>query len=294
MKVKFTKYEKVAGLFILIALGLSLFSFAGIAIKKGWFSPKESYYTFLPSAEGISVGTIVQMSGLKIGSVTEIELLSQDKVQVNFDVFSEYISKIGSESRVMVFRPFLIGDKVIDVQAQEDSLEPLKPGSEIPSLASTDIMDILSGKKMGVALNSLDQLTSSLKVIGEAFADEKRAKEFVRLLDQLEPLVKNMNKMSLEVSKVTEVALKQQRLETMMTQMPELVDNLNVLTTEFKKITPAIAAVAPELPETSLRAVEALNEAVVLLKAMQKSFFLRSHVETVREEEQERKPAQSK
>jgi hypothetical protein len=34
-----------------------------------------------------------------------------------------------------------------------------------------------------------------------------------------------------------------------------------------------------------LRAVEALNEAVVTLKAIQKSFFLRGNVEEVREEE---------
>lgn len=287
MKMKFTKVEKVAGVFVLAAVALSLFSFIGIAVKKGWFSPRESYYTHLPSAEGVAVGTAVQMSGLKIGSVRDVQLVSQDKVKVKFDVFSEYTSKIGAESHVMVFRPFLIGEKVIDIQAHEDSEAPLEPGSEIPALATTDIMDILSGKKMSLALNSIDQLTSSLKVIGEAFADEKRAKEFVRILDQLEPLVKNMNKMSLEMSKVTSVALKEQRLETMM-------DNLNVLTTEFKKITPAIAAVAPELPETSLRAVEALNETVVLLKAMQKSFFLRSHVESVREEEQERKPTGSK
>lgn len=288
MKVKFTKFEKVTGVFVLAALALSLFSFVGIAVKKGWFSPRESYYTHLPSAEGVSVGTAVQMSGLKIGSVTGVELISQDKVKVQFDVFSEYTRKIGSGSQVMVFRPFLIGDKVIDIQAQVDSEEePLRPGSEIPALASTDIMDILSGKKMSLALNSIDELTSSLRVIGEAFADEKRAKEFVRLLDQLEPLVKNMNKMSVEMSKVTNVALKERRMEIMM-------DNLNVLTAEFKKITPAIATIAPKLPETSLRAVEALNETVILLKAMQKSFFLRSHVEAVREEEEERKPAGSK
>lgn len=287
MKVKFTKFERVAGLFILTALMISFLTFVGAAVKKGWFSPKEQYFTYVSSAEGLSSGTLVQMSGLKVGSVTGVELISQDKVKVSFDIFSEYSAKIGKQSHVMVFRPFLIGDKVLDIQAQSNSREVITPGSEIPSIASTDLMDILSGKKMGAVLASMDQLSHSLKVVGEAFADGERAKDLVLLLDGLKPLVQNLNVMSQEVTRATSIAMKQKHLE-------KLMANLDVLTTEFIKITPAIATVAPELPQTSLRAVEALNEAVVLLKAMQRSFFLRGHVERVRKEEKKRRPAQAK
>jgi phospholipid/cholesterol/gamma-HCH transport system substrate-binding protein len=68
-----------------------------------------------------------------------------------------------------------------------------------------------------------------------------------------------------------------------------MVKNMSVLTHEMQKLAPAIAAIAPEFPKTSMRAVEALNETVVLLKALQKSFLLRGNVEAVRE--QERQPA---
>ncbi len=49
----------------------------------------------------------------------------------------------------------------------------------------------------------------------------------------------------------------------------------------------------PELPRTSKRAIEALDETVVTLKALQKSFLLRGSVQEVRTEEadRERKPA---
>lgn len=286
MKVKYSKFEKIAGLFVLVAFVGTIVSFVGLAIKKGWFSPTVTFHTYISSAEGVVPGTIVQMSGLKVGTVTDAKLISQDKIKVNFTVFSEYGKQIGSNSHVMVFRPFLIGDKVLDIQSKGDSEDSLDPGSEIPYVASTDIMEILSGKKMGMALSSFEELTKSLKIIGEALADEKRAKNFIRVMDQLEPLVRNMNHMSIEVSKVTSVALRDQKFEEMMEQMPQLVENLSVLTEEFKKITPAISTVAPDLPNASLRALEALDEAVVLLKAMQKSFFLRGSVEDVREQEE--------
>ncbi|NCN42307.1 MCE family protein [bacterium] len=320
MKVKFTKFEKVAGLFVLVAIGLSFLSFLGVAINKGWFSPRVSFHTYLPSAEGVSSGTIVQMSGYKVGHVTKTQLITQNKIRVDFDVLDEFASQLGEGSRIMVFRPFIIGDKVMDIQLSEkDSGQVLAAGSEIPSQASADLMEILSGKKMGSLMASLDSLAKSAEVIGEAFADGERAKDLVAIMDEIKPLVTNLNRMSLEVTKVTSVALKKKRLEQVMANltlvsgelgqmipvfkeeapdfaknMAHIVTNLNVLTREFKKITPAIATVAPDLPRTSLRAVEALDEAVVLLKAMQKSFFIRSSVREVRQEEKargKRKPA---
>ena len=69
-----------------------------------------------------------------------------------------------------------------------------------------------------------------------------------------------------------------------------VIRNVNLLLTELQKLTPAINALAPDLPRTTQRAVEALDQTVILLKAMQKSWMLRSNVEKVKEEEQ-RKPA---
>jgi phospholipid/cholesterol/gamma-HCH transport system substrate-binding protein len=56
---------------------------------------------------------------------------------------------------------------------------------------------------------------------------------------------------------------------------------------------PATKAVEGELPGASVRLLEALNETVVVLKAMQKSFFMRSNVEEVKQEESHRMPANS-
>lgn len=168
---------------------------------------------------------------------------------------------------------------------------------------------------MGAVLSSFDHLADSLKIVGEAFADKRRTQSLVQMLDRLYPLVDNLNTMASEIVKITNVANKQKRAETIIgnlaevsaglqkmvpafneeapnvgAQLGKIVTNLNVLTTEFKKVTPAISVLAPELPRTSRRAVEALDETVVLLKALQKSFLLRGNVREVREEE-DRKPA---
>ena len=49
-----------------------------------------------------------------------------------------------------------------------------------------------------------------------------------------------------------------------------------------------------DLPRAGRRIVEALDETVVVLKALQKSFILKSAAEEVREEESKRLPASPK
>ena len=58
-----------------------------------------------------------------------------------------------------------------------------------------------------------------------------------------------------------------------------------ILTDEVQKTLPLLKEAAPEIPHASRRALEALDETVVTLKAIQKSFLLRGNVEDVRKEE---------
>jgi phospholipid/cholesterol/gamma-HCH transport system substrate-binding protein len=290
MKIRFNKYEKVAGLFVGIAITASVVGLLGIAAKNGWFARKVKYATEIESADGVHAGTIVQISGLRVGAVTAVELQANDRVRVEFQVIEKFASKIRSDSAVQMYRPFILSDKVLDVSVGAEGSEFLPPGSLIPTHASSDIMDMLSGRKMGMILSSFDNLASSLKIVGTAFSNPQRTKDLVRMMDSLRPLVENVNTMSKEIIKITTVANRalptfQKEVPDMGHQMAQIVKNLNILTAELQKLTPAISVIAPELPRTSRRAVEALDETVVLLKALQRSFLLRGNVEQVRDEE---------
>jgi phospholipid/cholesterol/gamma-HCH transport system substrate-binding protein len=315
VKIRFNKFEKVAGLFVGVAILSCVVGMVGIAVKNGWFASKVSFVTVLESADGVHAGTIVQIAGLRVGAVDDVELQTNDSVRVRFQVLEKFRNKIRADSHIQMFRPFILAEKVLEISAGAPDQEVVADNGTIPTVATTDIMDLLSGKKMGAVLSSFDHLADSLKVVGEAFSDKSRTQSIVKMIDRLSPLVENLNMMASEVVKITTVVNKEKRAETIVgsltsisetlakmvpefnteapnvgAQLGKIVANLNVLTTEFKKVTPAISVLAPELPRTSRRAVEALDETVVLLKALQKSFLLRGNVKEVREDE-ERKPA---
>jgi phospholipid/cholesterol/gamma-HCH transport system substrate-binding protein len=310
--VKFNKFERIAGLFVGIAILSFLGSLIGVAAKQGWFDSKVYWMTAFESGDGVHPGTAVQIQGLKAGSVEEVELTDDNKIHVRFYVLSKFASKIKKDSVVQLIRPFVIGERVLDISVGSKDSENLPPNQAIAAQETMDLMTVMSGKHLGEYLTAMSGMMANLKTFAEAFMNKDRTQSFIDALDRIDPLLKNLNAMSVEVIKLSRQASKDENLGTvlkelatttkelnliipemnrqapqMAKQMTQLVGNLAVLTEEFKVIIPALAEVAPDLPQTSRRAVVALDEAVVLIKAMQKSFFVRGNAQEVREEEAE-------
>lgn len=310
MKVKFNHFERVAGLFVLCAGLVLVVSMVGVSIKQGWFDSKVVYKTVFANADGIHPGTQVQISGLKAGSVESVDLLPDNKIMVTLKVLSKFEDKIKQDSVAQLIRPFIIGERLVDITVGSMEAPSVVREGFLTSKESLDLMTLISGKHMGDYLQTFSGAVGNLKMIAEAFLDPNRTKAFIDMFDRIEPLIRNLNTMSIEVIKLSKMATKDKNLEvvlgqlavttkelnTMLPQFQEqaphmakdlsaLVTNLAILTQEFKVVLPALAEVAPDLPHASRRAVEALDEVVVLVKAMQKSFFVRGSAQEVREEE---------
>ncbi len=314
-KIKFNKFERVAGLFLLLAILGVVVTALSAAIKQGWFEPKVQYTTTFESADGVHQGTLVQMSGLRAGAVDSVELEANNRIRVNFHVMGKFQNRVRTDSNIQLIRPFIIGERVLDLSVGSDKFEEVPVQGHIASVESMDLMSLVSGKNMNTYLGKLGGILESAQVVMDAFADKSRAESLVRVIDRLDPLMRNLNTMSVEVIKLSKQATHDDGVQKLVGNLavttreinkilpelneenPQLAKDLAVMTSNLATVTkalgPAVKAVEPELPGASVRLVQALNETVVVLKAMQKSFFMRSSVKEVREEESaERMPAQ--
>ncbi|MDX9732286.1 MAG: MlaD family protein [Bdellovibrionales bacterium] len=310
MKIKFNRIERIAGFFVVSAmLGVVVVATA-IAIQKGFFEPKIELVTSLATADGVREGTIVSMQGLRIGHVSDIELVSNTEVLVKFKMSRKYADKVKIDSKVRVMRPFIIGEKVLDVSIGSTDAAPVGQMAKLESEATADIIDLLSGRALGPYFDLIGRMTENLKFVAEAFLDPKRSQALVRMFDDLSPLIRNASVVTKEAGVILKSANKDQQLVKVIgnlvsitnevnralpivsKQSPEMFEDLSkiarnmaVLTDEMQKALPVIRELAPELPRASERAIEALDETVVTLKALQKSFLLRSATAVVRQEE---------
>ena len=296
MQAKFNQYEKAAGLFVLAAVVSSLIFLGLTAVKKGWLAKKIEYSTQVSSADGLYEGVPVKISGLRAGEVTEVELISASEVVVRFEVLEKMTSYIRQDSVVQIVRPFIIGDKAIEISVGSEESPFADPKQPLISVTSFDMMDLISGRKLGPFLGSLEGLMTNLSTLAQAFADPKRTQTLIRMFDRVDPMLVNLNKMSVEVTKLS-YELNQVLPEMRETSpalgknVAQLVKDLNILT---QNLAPTLQEVGPELPQASRRALEALNEMVITLKAIQKSFLLSGNVKEVKAEEKARLPASDK
>lgn len=313
MKLKFNKFERIAGLFVVIAILGVILTGLSAAIKQGWFEPKVHYSTSFENADGIHQGTIVQMSGLRAGAVESVELESDNKIKVGFYVLGKFQPRIRQNSTVQLIRPFIIGERALELTVGSDEYPVIPAQGSIKSLETMDLMTLVSGKTMNSYLSKLGGILENMQVMVEAFADKNRAESVVRVIDRLDPLMKNLNIMTSEVIKLTKAANHDDNIQKLLgnltvttteinrilpdlnRQNPDLAKDLAQMTQNLAVVTkalgPAVKGVESELPGASVRLIEALNETVVVLKAMQKSFFMRGSVREVKEEEADRKPA---
>ena len=319
MKVKFNLFERVAGLFVLGAIGLSFAITIGMGIKKGWFEPKIKLKTFVKSADGLNPGTPVRFSGLRIGSVDFVELKSSNEVVIHFKIMKRFAERINSNSIVHIVRPFVIGEKALEISDGKIMGEPVRDGQALMAKASPDFLEIIGGNKLGEYMESLSAAMQNVQKLAEAFLSNERSDTIIKLFDDLVPLMAQMNNMATEVSTLSATLNEKKKmgivlddfikmshemnkvLPTMAKDMPELssnilklTKNLNQLSGDMKEMLPVFKEVAPEIPAFTRKASQALDETVVTLKAMQKTWMLRSKVEDVKEEQkkiQMRQPA---
>jgi phospholipid/cholesterol/gamma-HCH transport system substrate-binding protein len=269
--------ERKAAIFVGAALVLSLLSVVVWSATRGWWKSKVYYQTVLATADGVREGTPVQMSGVRIGTIRRLQFADDATVLAELAVYETYKNRIRSDSRVHLLRPFVVGDKVAVITPGTPNGTVVDAGAMLPSDEVLGLTELLNGSKLIPYMQTLENVATELRRLADQMVSKKGTDSIMRVLQAMPPLLERLA----SVAKTMDSNAPQ-----LAGDFGKLVGNLAEMTDHVKKVMPVIADVAPELPKSSRRVVEALDEAVVVLKAMQKTFLLRSSVREVREEEE--------
>lgn len=125
LRTRLSRVERVVGLFVSIA---SLLLIAGFGYyvyhtgqRKGWWTFKAKYHTFLDSAAGLNIGTDVKLLGFTVGRITKITAMDPSflfsdygAVYIEFIVLDPYQGYIWSDSKVKTSGT-LLGSRFLEV-----------------------------------------------------------------------------------------------------------------------------------------------------------------------------------
>jgi phospholipid/cholesterol/gamma-HCH transport system substrate-binding protein len=159
-----------------------------------FFGKPTQFVLTVPSASGLKVGSTVNVSGVKVGTVAAIDLVSpedpaggvDDAVRITLAVHHSYADRIREDSVAWIQTEGLLGDTSIHIGLGTRTTPVLVPGASIP-YKSRSLLDDIAGVQ--ITKNTADLLETLIGML----RDLNRGEGTLGQLLKNEELYRNIN-----------------------------------------------------------------------------------------------------
>jgi len=138
------------GMFVVIGLALFVLTVYFVGKQKNLFGSTFQLKTQFKSVSGLKVGNNVRFSGINVGTVDEIELITDTSVLVTLVLKEEVQKFIKSDATAAIGSDGLMGDKVLTISPGTFSKQPVKDKDFIASRKAVEMEDVMSSVKTSV------------------------------------------------------------------------------------------------------------------------------------------------
>lgn len=358
MKLYHSHTERAAGLFMLLSAAGILAFIIGAAVQNRWLEKRVPYHIYVVRGDALRSGSPVLFSGIEIGEVGDLEILPDNRIDVELLIRERFAPRIRVGTVAEVRRVVGLGEKRVLLTSGTESTTQLPPDAVIPADEPMDIIDAVTNVDLGRYLSTLDRTVSAMEVTLEKLEEKDRLERIMEAFDQMGPTLAEMNslltdlheplvsilsdtnfkdafagaakvfndrntrkamssvaksfdpeqiqaltaKMESAMTAIDEIAGKDgdmsgafsganrlfndERLDRLLTSMEKLTDaeKLSKLVDNMSIVAAEMAEVGPEIPALSKEMIATLKEAVIVLKALQKTWLLDDEVREVRSE----------
>lgn len=183
------------GMFVIFGLALFFVTVYFIGSSQNLFGANFHVNVKFKNVSGLKVGNNVLLSGIQIGTVKNIEFVSDSVVLVTLIIKSEVQKYIKTDALASIGSDGLMGDKVVTISPGSVSDKIVSDNATINSEETIEIKDLMSGLKKSVdnAQIITKQLSEfSYKInngkgtLSKVLTDEEFAKSIDRTIKNLE------------------------------------------------------------------------------------------------------------
>ncbi len=162
------------GIFLVAALALFGVAIFAIGEKTRLFTPTTTVQVLLTDVQGLRVGAPVWLSGVVIGSVSDIAFadpLKSDRITVTLRVEESAAKRLGQDARVAIQTRGLLGEKFIEITAGSRYGLPTQPLLGEPPMGIDQVVDraYSAFERIGTLVEQIENRDGSLgKLLGDA------------------------------------------------------------------------------------------------------------------------------
>lgn len=155
------------GMFVIVGLVLFVVTIYFVGKQQNLFGSTFSIKSQFKTVSGLKVGNNVRFSGIDVGTVSEIELITDSTVVVSLLMEKDVQKYIKSDATASIGSDGLMGDKVMTISPGTLSNKIVKDNDFIKSKAALEMEDLMISVKTtldnaGIITAQLAQFTSSM------------------------------------------------------------------------------------------------------------------------------------
>jgi len=111
--------KMIAGLFFLLCILLIVGVAFIIGLEKGFTEPKISMTVLFKKVGGLSLGAPVRLSGVNVGTVSDIDFLNEELegrgVKVVLSLYARYKKQLHKTVNIAIITEGVLGDKIVEL-----------------------------------------------------------------------------------------------------------------------------------------------------------------------------------
>jgi phospholipid/cholesterol/gamma-HCH transport system substrate-binding protein len=130
---------------LLVSTGALLFILAVyyLGSKQNLFSSSITVKSYFYDVKGLTEGNKVRFGGINVGTVSEIKIVSDSAIQVQFTINEDVRQFIKKDSKVEIGQEGIMGNKIIQINSGSVNAESVAENDELQSRRAIDFEGIL-------------------------------------------------------------------------------------------------------------------------------------------------------
>ena len=178
MRKSHTSLHVKVGLFVFISIVIFFVGVFIISGEKNFFEKKYVVNSYFNNTAGLLSGAYVRLSGVRIGTVTDIEFPDTEQkniIDVRMEVSREGMERISPDSKATIRTEGLLGAKYIEiVSGKEPPPDKVKDKVRIESYTPPELQEILGQSEE--LLTNIIRISENLDKIVKVFGNEENLK----------------------------------------------------------------------------------------------------------------------
>ena len=198
------------GIFVLAGIALFLVSVFYIGSERNVFNKTFTVSAIFKNVEGLTEGDNVWLSGVKIGTVKNVRIISEGKVVVSLSLKDKQNDFIKQDATAFIGSDGLVGNKIVVVRPGS-ATESIHDNDTINSLSPTDTQELINiAKDVGSNTRSLTDdlklITAKINkgqgVVGELLNEGELSRDLRETINSLRLASQNTNQATMDLKRL--------------------------------------------------------------------------------------------